>query len=88
MEMLPWSAKAYLTLGMSMSPNLRLFSFSAGSVKLFSSLVPTLLGRNQRIEVWELEPDSSSRWRIRCSASPGNVEGLISDIENGEFCVS
>ncbi|CAM9768425.1 unnamed protein product [Sphacelaria rigidula] len=37
-----------------------------------------------RIEVWEQEPGSNTRWRVRCTASPGNVEALLSDISLGE----
>ncbi|CAN0508655.1 unnamed protein product, partial [Scytosiphon promiscuus] len=47
-----------------------------GSVKVFSSLVPALLARNLRLEVWEQEPGSNTRWRLRLSASPGNMEAI------------
>ncbi|CAN0141859.1 unnamed protein product, partial [Discosporangium mesarthrocarpum] len=50
------------------------------SVKMFSSLVPVLLDRNFRIEVWEQESGSTSRWKVRHSASPGNVEALLRDL--------
>lgn len=71
---------ASLFLGLSRS-----FGASITSVKLFASLVPVLLGRNLRIEVWEQEPGSNTRWRIRCAASPGNVEALLADISVGEI---
>lgn len=54
------------------------------SVKIFSSLVPVLLDRNLRIEVWEQEPGSNTRWRLRLSASPGNVQALLADISAGK----
>lgn len=60
------------------------FGVYGASVKLFASLVPVLLGRNLRIEVWEQEPGSSTRWRVRCAASPGNVEALLADVSIGE----
>ncbi|CAM9431775.1 unnamed protein product, partial [Ascophyllum nodosum] len=54
------------------------------SVKIFSSLVPVLLERNLRIEVWEQEPGSTTRWRLRRAASPGDVEALMADISPGD----
>lgn len=58
-------------------------AFLLGSVKVFSSLVPVLLDRNLRIQVWEQEPGSITRWRLRQAASPGNVEALMEDISPG-----
>lgn len=54
-----------------------------GSVKVFSSLVPVLLERNLRIQVWEQEPGSMTRWRLRQAASPGDVGALMEDISPG-----
>lgn len=54
-----------------------------GSLKVFSSLVPVLLERNLRIQVWEQEPGSMTRWRLRQAASPGDVGGLMEDISPG-----
>lgn len=58
--------------------------YNDGSVKVFSSLVPALLARNLRIEVWEQEPGSNTRWRLRLSASPGNMEAIMADIYPGQ----
>lgn len=51
-------------------------------MKVFSSLVPALLAKNFRIEVWE-QLAGSSTWTRRLSASPGNVEAIIADISSG-----
>ncbi|CAN0457428.1 unnamed protein product, partial [Ectocarpus sp. 8 AP-2014] len=51
------------------------------SVKVFSSLVPALLAKNFRIEVWE-QLAGSSTWTRRLSASPGNVEAIMADISS------
>lgn len=53
------------------------------SVKVFSSLVPALLAKNVRLEVWEQAPGSTTRWTRRLSASPGNVEAIMADISSG-----
>eukprot|EP00903_Cladosiphon_okamuranus_P008571 g8222.t1 len=54
------------------------------SVKVFSSLVPALLAKNLRLEVWEQSPGSTTRWTRRLSASPGNVEAIMADISSEE----
>lgn len=53
------------------------------SVKVFSSLVPALLAKNFRLEVWEQRPGSSNRWTRRLTASPGDVEAIMADISSG-----
>ena len=57
------------------------------SVKVFSSLVPALLAKNLRLEVWEQSPGSTTRWTRRLSASPGNVEAIMADISSGAMLV-
>lgn len=57
------------------------------SVKVFSSLVPALLAKNLRLEVWEQNPGSTARWTRRLSASPGNVEAIMADITSGATLV-